>query len=1110
LSALSSLVDDLVSTAADAATRRDWVTVSDTIEDALTLDPGHAEASALLALAARHLDQRAHARRRQLTVMFCDLVGSTAQAEQLDPEVVQSLLNGYRDICASAIERYGGTIHQYIGDGMIAYFSYPRAHEDDSRRAVFAGLALQEELQQYSAAMVAAHGVEVAARVGIHTGLVAIGSLTVRGRVEDGVIAGNTPNTAARIESAADPGEVWISDVTRALVEAYVETESAGPVDLKGLSRRVELHRVLGRTGARSRLDIARPDLSPFVGRTAERGVLFERWAETRQAWIDGEHSVDTAPVRPILLVGDPGVGKSRLTLVLRRQATGDGGIVLEFHGEPFIRAPLGPFVDGLRRVCGIFSNDADPQQIAKLSEHLEQIDRLDLLALLARLLDVAGPDVPVPEMSPLQLRGAMIGALRDWLETVAATAPTLILIEDAHWADMSTIEVIAGLIESPPAGALVVITSRPEADHWNRDSLDELPVGPLPEADATVLAGATRGGAGMADDVLSRIVERADGVPLYIEQLVGIASEGGSESIPPSLRDLLQTQLDQLGDAVAIAQVAATIGREFDRDTLAAVFARLADSGAGRVTPRQLDDALLQLSDAGMIVARRVGEGRLKFRHALLSDAAYECQLLSERTERHAAVAEVLVASGVAEREASRVAAHFERAGNHPAAISHYLAGIERAAADGEFVEALSLAASAEALLDHLDDPVPWELAIRMARGAARSASEGLAAEGLEAEFDRCRDLCRLLADREDAGVQLLNVAGGLWSYYVTRGRLAEAAAITADSERVAESSDDDLYRAYAISQRGTESMFAGRWSTARDELETAVAMFDAIEGQPHQWVTPHDTHAASMALLATVAALTGDVGRSEEMMARSLERAGTLPFPRGPYSVAFARIYETWIQRMLGDHEGSERAAVAAVEIGLTYGFVDWQLLGQLHLLAAQAWLDENPDGMREMTPVLDLWHQLGAGVALPVFLITQAELFVRAGDLEAAAEHLDRTFRFAMNGGADSDQPAAEPHRQDELLAEAHRVQSHLLARRGADPIDVRMSLECAIEVADRQGAHLIALKTLCDMHELLALEDRPVDLGDRTAATLARCRFGTGPAPLLDRARELLAT
>ena len=657
--------------------------------------------------------------------------------------------------------------------------------------------------------------------------------------------------------------------------------------------------------------------------------------------------------------------------------------------------------------------------------------------------------------------------------------------------------------------------TSRPDSRRDFSAISDQIDLANLAQSEAAELARESTGDPTMHPDVLAAIVARADGIPLFIEQLAAMTrtdgqpwgSSGSVSDIPLSLRDLFQTQLDSLGEALVVAQVAATIGRDFDADTLLGVHQRLEAEGERPIDGPWLQDALVRLSDAGLLVRRRVGGDRLRFRHGLLAEAAYESQLLTERMTRHRAIANVLLDSPAGESQPSLLARHFREAGQPVEAIGEHIRASEHAGAAGEFGEALAQLDHAEALLPRVDDPLPLELAIRMARGGARSASEGLAAVGLEAEFDRCTEICRELEQRESNDTLLANVNAGLWSYYVTRGRLGDAAELTNGMARSADPADESM-PANISSQRATELIFCGHWTEARVEFEAAVDGYATLTLDQHRWVTPSDPYAASLALLGPVLAVTGEADRAHDVIAEAIRRSEQLAYPRGPYSVAFTRIYETWMHRMLGQYDQALEAANDAVQIGAKYGFMDWQLLGQLHVFAAEARLDIRQGAHHQMGPILAFWRQLGAGVGIPLFLVEQAELHVIAGELEPAKACLDEAFLLALNGGTHSDEPAPERLRQNELLAEAHRTRARVLAAEGASSGEVQAELRAAASVAESQGATLFALNAHLDTWELL-----PDDVGARDTLVGLRQvvdRFSAGSSfAQLDRARRIVA-
>ena len=595
--------------------------------------------------------------RRHLSVMFCDLVNSTALSEAVDPESLRELVRAYQRVATEAVERYEGTVAQYLGDGLLAYFGDPRAHEDDPQRAVRAGLdiaeavaRLNQELRPELRRDLGALAPALAVRVGIHTGAVVVGEMGV-GKARERLALGPTPNIAARLQGLAEPGAVVVSDATRSLVEGFFSCEPMGSHALKGISRQVEVFRVTGKARAPRRFKAATSSgLTPLVDRARELETLRRCWQEAVAGSGQG-----------VLVCSEAGMGKSRLVSALEESLEAGAAEVVELQCSSFyLHSALYPVVDLLRRTVVEPAGEDAAARLAALEDLLGALDVPVEVGgpLLAALLEIdTGARYPRLDLTPERRKAETLEVLAAWLLHAARKVPALIVVEDLHWIDPTTLKLLElVLAQIGSARALLVLTARPElhpdwqAPHLHRVTLDRLPASDVETMVRTVRAA----GEELPSEVVRELVAKSGGVPLFAEELTKtvldsslLAKEGGGYDlaalsaglvIPARLHDSLLARLDRLGPAKQVAQLGAVAGREFTESLLRAATGR---------DPEGLRRDLDRLVEADLLVrTTSAGEPAYSFSHALVQDAAYESMVKAERRPLHRRIAQVLEAS--------------------------------------------------------------------------------------------------------------------------------------------------------------------------------------------------------------------------------------------------------------------------------------------------------------------------------------------------------------------------------------------------------------------------------------------------------------------------------
>jgi class 3 adenylate cyclase len=636
------------------------------------------------------------AERRQLTVMFCDIVGSTALSEQLDPEDLREIIGAYHRAIAQTIAPFEGFVAKYMGDGALIYFGYPRAHEDDAERAIRAALALIAATDKVEAATV-----RLEIRVGIATGLVVVGDLLGAGAAQEEAVIGETPNVAARLQALAPPNGCVIADTTRRLVGALFEYGDIGGVAIKGLSAPIRAWRVLTESQVESRFEALRGDahiLAPLLGRDEELDLLLRRWQQSR-----------VGRGRVVLVSGEAGIGKSRLVSSVHQRLLDEDYIRLQYFCSPHHQnSALYPVISQIRRAAGLEIDDGAETELEKLKRVVETGDaenREETIALIADLLSIRGPTIASTDhLTPQQRKERTLAALVGQLAALASKAPVLMVIEDVHWIDPTFRELLDLIIDRvPELAVLCLITFRPEFTlPWlGRSYVSLAALSRLGREFGATMASRIAGKP-MPAELLDQIVTHADGVPLFVEELTKSVIESGllrDESdrytlvgplpplaIPTTLQDSLTARLDRYSTVKEVAQTGAAIGRQFSYALVTAVLS---------LTQDEVERALDQLAESELIYCRGTPpEATYTFKHALVQDAAYGSLLRSKRQQLHARIADALETKfpQLVQNEPERAARHFSNAGFFDRAVPYWSKAADRAVRGYAVAEAIEI----------------------------------------------------------------------------------------------------------------------------------------------------------------------------------------------------------------------------------------------------------------------------------------------------------------------------------------------------------------------------------------------------------------------------------
>ena len=956
-------------------------------ESSLTLDRSGAAADA-----PEVMPQTPEAERRQLTVMFCDLVGSTDLAGKLDPEDLRDVVRAYQEAAAAVIERYEGHIAQYLGDGLLIYFGFPSAHEDDAPRAIYTGLGIPEAIAALNTRLQVDYGVQLAVRIGIHTGPVVVGAMGGGSRYEN-LALGETPNIAARLEGLAPANTVVISAATAQLARRSFLLEELGPHALKGVVEAVTLFRVVGpRTPDQADDSAMTRGFDDLVGRDEEIGLLLRRWQQS----CEGLGQV-------VLLRGEAGIGKSSLVEGLRHHVRQAGFTRIAFRCSPYhANSAFYPIIEHTQRALGWQPDDTAEDQWAKLEQGLgdANLHLEEAVPLVASLLSIplpAGRYAPLT-LSSQQQRQHTQDVLVAWLLAEAERHPVLAVWEDLHWADPSTLETLGLLVEQAPTAAMLhVLTFRPEFEPpWpSRSHLTPITLNRLERLQAEGLVMRLAGGKTLPAEVVEHVVGKTDGVPLYIEELTKmllksdlLREEAGqyaltgplaSVAIPDTLQDSLMARLDQMHTAKDVAQLGSVLGREFTYEMLRAISSQ---------DDETLEAGLAQLAAAELIYQRgRPPRATYIFKHALIQDAAYASLLRSARQRAHQKAAQQLEAR-FPEMVAARpelAAHHYTEAGLTETAIGHWRQAGQRASDRSAHQEAMSHLTTGLDLIHTLPETLErhqQELPLQTAIGTASLIIKGYGAPEAEAAYTRAYLLCQQLGETQDMGPVLL----GLWRFYVTRSHFAQARQLAEELLSLAERKDEPSLYVVAHSVMGASCMWMGELRSARRHLQEGAVRYRLAHRHSPMFQMGQDPGVACRAIGAWTLWLLGYPDQALVGGREALELAAELDHP---FSYGFALDLMAVVYQVRRQAQDVYDHADAAIILCAEQVFVYW--LAQTTCL--QGWalisLGQREQGLAQMRQGLRDLRATGADVFVPYFLTLLAEGY---GDLHRAHEGLD----------------------------------------------------------------------------------------------------------------------
>ena len=998
---------------------------------------------------------------RQITVMFCDLVGSTQLAEKLDPEDLHKLIDAYRGECSTAIRRYGGEVARYFGDGVMAFFGWPHAHEDDAVRAIHAALEIVSGVTKISGP------VTLSCRVGVCSGPVIVGEIGNSATSWSMDAVGETPNMAARLQTLAATNTVLISESTRRLVSAAFDLQDLGLQELKGVTEPLHVYLVLAAKNIASRFEAAHAGfLTPLVGRSTELSLLLDRWQKVKEG--DGQ---------VIILSGTAGVGKSRLLHELKSHVQQEPHVLLHHQCSPYHnQSAFFPVIEQIEHAAQLTAREADADKIAKLKAYLPRLTEspIDPVLLIAELLSIPAENHrELSALTPQQIKNRTTSTLVDMLLAFSIQGPTLCVFEDAHWLDPSTLELLELIISRiDHARVLLIVSCRPEfRPTWiTRANTTIHSLTRLSQTEVkTMIRDLLRGGS-MPQPLLDQIIEKADGVPLFIEELTSstlrtpLRTRGNFEHtaqpellrVPETLSDALMERLDRVAPSRKLAQIAAVIGREFSHDLL---------SAASQIDEDDMQSALSLLEQADIIY--RVGISpfvRFAFKHVLLRDAIYDSLLRSKRQQIHADIAAILERDfpELAENQPEVLAFHYQEAGNHQLAIRCWFKSGQRALAHSANVEAIANLRKTLRLLNALPETperIKQEIDIQLALGIPLIAVQGYASAETREAFSRARTLCLKLGNIPEYFQALF----GLWGHSWMSGKNDDALRMADEFLSRSQALSDPVLPIVAHRVMGSTLLTVGDFQSSANHFEETIKLSHSKGKQPLYNLYMVEPQVASLLLLSWDMWFLGYPDQSLSRVSEALALAQELSHP---YTIAFAHYMISVVHLLRGDAARALESAEKSFEVSQEQRFSLYAILSRISRGRAVGDLGRLEEARAEITLGIDEARRNGVGFMLPMMDSWLADLHAKAGENESAASIVEGV--LANIGDVTGRSWEAELHRQRAQI---------LLA---LDPSKVREAeshLKKSIEVARDQRAKSLELRAATSLAELWQTQARP---------------------------------
>lgn len=1008
------------------------------------------------------------AERRQITVVFCDVVDSSSLSEHIDPEDLRDILREYREVCDTVVRRLNGHIAQYLGDGVLIYFGFPHAHEDDAHRAAQTGLELINSITKLNQRLLQEKKLTIEIRVGIHTGLVVVGGLG--GSDKRSMALGETPNIAARLQDLAQPNSVIVSANTYRLIRNDFDARPMGEHTLKGFSRPYEVFQLLHESDQfnQQRLPYSN-DQTPLIGREQEATLLLDRLEQAKF----GAGQV-------VLLSGEAGIGKTRLTQYISDQIKKEPHFLLKCCGSPYYQnSYLHCAIGVLKRLLDIDTDSSLEARIKYLEQPLAAfgLPLSDTVPLLAELLDIEVPEDRYPklQLTPLQHKQKTIDSLLALVMAMASVKPVFIIIEDLQWVDPTTLELVGKLIDQiPTSKVFALLTYRPEfTSPWtSRSHLSHITINRLTRKQTGRMIRRIANNKRLPIEIFQEIINKTDGTPFFIEELTKMVLESewlreGEEfyeltapieslAIPSTLQDSLMARLDRLGPEKELAQLSATLGREFGHSLLKAV-------SVGQDS--DFETKLHNLVDAELLYQHGLPPiASYTFRHALVHEVAYHSLLKKTRQQYHQHISQIIIKQfpQIVSSSPEIVAHHCTEAGNNAVAIQYWIQAGKNAIQHFALIDAVAhLRKSLEVInrLENTQEAIQYELMVQPLLGLAYMMYEGYGSENVEKSFQRAFQLCK----QADESATVSTILSGLWEYYVVRAELETAHELAIKLLSIARQIGNDELQREAERALGSTFFWQGNYTDANKHLERGLSTQPRIT-TPVSGLKSYsqDPQVANLANACCVLWLMGFPGQALKKSQKAIELANLL---NHSFSQTYAHIFTSIFHQLCGDAKATRLHAEKSVQLSEQYDFGFWKATGMMLTLWVSLQEQPNHEQIQEYETLLSQYRNSGSRLALSYFMSLLCDIYLMTHDYANANRLLDIAI--------------TESEQQGVRFFEAELYRLKAIAMSGIDPSrshDVENLLQHSINLAQHQNAKGLELRGCISMARHWQLDGR----------------------------------
>jgi class 3 adenylate cyclase/predicted ATPase/anti-anti-sigma regulatory factor len=998
------------------------------------------------------------AERRHITVMFCDLVGSTRLSEKLDPEDFRQLLHVYQDTCVYAVNKYEGHLAQYLGDGVLIYFGFPNAHADDTQRAVRCGLEILSELERLNELQTQFPGTNLSVRIGIHTGLVVVGEIS-RDKKHGRLALGNTPNIAARIQALAEPDSIIISSTTYRLVRNFFKCHPLGAFSLKGITDKINTFKVEQEIEVSTSFKTLKTGgMTTFIGRENEVQQLLSSWEEVKNA----KGSV-------AFIVGEPGIGKTRLLRFFEERIKAEDHTWLVCRCISYYKnSAFYPIINLINSQLKIGKNETSAEKIKKLEEALGVFD-FDLNETVPIIASLISIPIIKPyrtlSLTPEKQKEKTIQILLDWLIKSSSRNPLLFVIEDVHWADSSTLEHLTLLLEKIDQAKIFVIltsNSRSNLPVYEKTRLTEISLNRLTHQQIENMVQEVTGGKNLPSEIIDLLLLKTDGVPLFVEEMTKMLIESNylikktnqyelkesllKPAVPDTLQDTLMARLDQLGAVKEVVQLASVVGREFSYELIYAV-SSLDESLLKKELNSLVEADILEIKDDSITK-------KYVFRQVLIQDAAYNSILKSMRQDLHLKIAGVLEVQfkDFVESHPQVMAYHFTRAKDFNRAIEFHLKSGRLLVQQSAHREAISQLQKGLELLKHIDDIKrrnKLELDLQITLGIPLLTTKGYGAEEVGKVYERASELSQIVGNIP----QLFPALVGQYRFYLLRGNLKKALDISELLLSWAQTSRNSDLILEATRSIGVTLFHMGEVTVSLGHLEKGIQIYDPSVHKTHAHEYGTDPAITCLSYAALAQCLLGysdkaiQYGREAIQLSKGIDH---------PFSQVFALNHHSWLFQFYNDTNLVDKYASELVKVSMEYGFPFWQVTG----LFFKGWvLSQTTDlktGIKQMEASIKAFQNTGAGSVLPYFMTALAEIYLRDNQPESALNWLKQA------------EKKSQKNSEHFFDAEIYRVRAEVLFNLGQSNKDTtEFFLWRAIETARRQNLKSLELRALLSL-------------------------------------------